>query len=103
MEQKKYSDEQNERDLKLEVALVIKEIKDKRKLAGGNLKRSPYTSLEERKLMNADFLMEEFNRIQEKKSKLPSGERRTIEQIVMYSFSRLMAKRNKEETKKKNG
>lgn len=94
--EKKYTDEQNEKDLTNEVRLVISEINAKRSkitATGKELKRSPFGTLKERGLMTADFLMQEFERIQNKQSSLPSGERKVISEIVMAAFGRLMTKR----------
>ena len=102
--EEKYTDEQNEKDLAKQVSAVIREIDGKRKkvTAGGNmLKSSPYGNLKQKGLMNADFLLSEFEKIQNKQSSLSSGERKEIEQIVMEGFSRLMVKREKEEANKK--
>ena len=99
-EKEKYTDEQNEKDLTKEVRLVISEINAKRSkitAAGKELKRSPFGNLKERGLMEAEFLIEEFDRIQNKQSSLPSGERKVISEIVMVAFSRLMAKRAQDE------
>lgn len=106
--EKKYTDEQNEKDLTNEVRLVISEINAKRSkitATGKELKRSPFGTLKERGLMTADFLMQEFERIQNKQSSLPSCERKIISEIVMNAFSRLMLKRaqiegNEKEDKK---
>lgn len=94
--EKKKSDEQNEKDLAAEVSLVISEIDHKRMaitMGGHQLKRSPYGTLKEKGMMNAKSIMQEFNKIQNKQSSLPSGERKCVSEIVMSAFGRLMVKR----------
>ncbi|MBR1526875.1 MAG: hypothetical protein IJ640_09505 [Prevotella sp.] len=93
-------EEQNELELAVEVGNVIAEIDRKREavtLDGSQLKRNPYGTLQEKGMMKTDFVMQEFNKIQNKQSSLPSGERKVISEIVMCAFSRLMVKRSKQE------
>lgn len=97
-------DERNEKELAIEVGKVIAEIDRKREvvtLDGSRLKRNPYGTLQEKGMMKTDFVMQEFNKIQNKQSNLPSGERKVISEIVMCAFSRLMVKMSKQE--KENG
>lgn len=105
MNKKEFTDEQNEKDLAKEVGLVISEINNKRLAVtskGHELKRSPYGTLQEKGMMKADFLMREFEKIENKQSSLSSGERKVISEIVMTAFVRLMAKRESK-NKKQNG
>lgn len=105
MNKKEFTDEQNEKDLAKEVGLVISEIDNKRLAVtseGHELKRSPYGTLQEKGMMKADFLMREFEKIENKQSSLSSGERKIISEIVMTAFVRLMAKRESK-NKKQNG
>ena len=99
-------DEQNEKELAIEVGKVIAEIDRKRKIVtldGHQLKRNPYGTLHEKGMMKTDFVMQEFNKIQNKQSSLPSGERKVISEIVMCAFFRLMVKREKQEQENGKG
>lgn len=65
---------------------VIEEVKRSRNVADAaaknGLKRNPFQSLEEKGLMNADYIISEFDKIQVKKSSHPSGERDVITKIM---------------------
>ena len=50
------------------------------------LKRNPYQTLKEKGLMNPDFILSEFDKIQAKASSLSSGERDVISKIMMMAL-----------------
>ncbi len=72
------------------VEKVIKNVDDSRKVAeiGSKygLKRNPYQTLKEKGMMNPDFIMSEFDKIQAKASTLSSGERDVIKKIMFMAL-----------------
>ena len=91
MEEKKNEQRELGRDeVFAEVKEVIENVEKSRKVAelGSKygLKRNPYQTLNEKGLMNPDFIMSEFDKIQVKASNLSSGERDVISKIMMMAL-----------------
>ena len=97
MEEKKMAqNEQNEQrelgrdEVFAAVEKVIKNVDDSRKVAEKGskygLKRNPYQTLKEKGMMNPDFIMSEFDKIQAKASTLSSGERDVINKIMFMAL-----------------
>lgn len=72
---------------------VIKEVQKSRDVAReaskNGLKRNPFETLEERGLMNADYIIDEFDKIQAKASSHPSGEREVINKIMLMALHKV--------------
>lgn len=91
MEEKKNEQRELGRDeVYAEVQEVINNVEKARMVAEGGakngLKRNPYQTLKERGLMNPDFILSEFDKIQAKASTLSSGERDVISKIMMMAL-----------------
>ena len=86
MEEKKNEQRELGRDeVFAEVKEVIESVEKSRMVAEAGskhgLKRNPYQTLKEKGLMNPDFILSEFDKIQAKASNLSSGERDVISKI----------------------
>lgn len=72
---------------------VIKELRKSReeaaKASKNGLKRNPFDTLEDKGLMNAYDIMDEFYKIQAKASQLSSNERRIINKIMLMALYRV--------------
>lgn len=98
MEENKTTNELTSKEVKLQINEVLDEIKKRReevRLASksGELKRSPFMSLDEKGMLNADSLVAEYDVIQAKKSTLSSGERQVIQQIVWAGLRKAAIKK----------
>lgn len=98
MEENKATNELTSEEVKLQINEVLDEIKKKReeiRLASksGELKRSPFMSLDEKGMLNADSLVSEYDIIQAKKSSLSSGERQLVQQIVWAGLRKAAIKK----------
>lgn len=101
MEEKKNEQRELGRDeVFAEVKEVIENVEKSRKVAelGSKygLKRNPYQTLKEKGLMNPDFILSEFDKIQAKASNLSSGERDVISKIMMMALHNTAVKAYKE-------
>lgn len=91
MEEKKNEQRELGRDeVFAEVKEVIENVEKSRMVAEAGskygLKRNPYQTLKEKGLMNPDFILSEFDKIQAKASTLSSGERDVISKIMMMAL-----------------
>lgn len=91
MEEKKNEQRELGRDeVFAEVKEVIESVEKSREVAEAGskygLKRNPYQTLKEKGLMNPDFILSEFDKIQAKASNLSSGERDVISKIMMMAL-----------------
>ena len=91
MEEKKNEQRELGRDeVFAEVKEVIESVEKSRMVAEAGskhgLKRNPYQTLKEKGLMNPDFILSEFDKIQAKASSLSSGERDVISKIMMMAL-----------------
>ena len=91
MEEKKNEQRELGRDeVFAEIKEVIESVEKSRKeaemLSKHGLKRNPYQTLKEKGLMNPDFVISEFDKIQAKASNLSSGERDVISKIMMMAL-----------------
>ena len=91
MEEKKNEQRELGRDeVFAEVKEVIESVEKSRMVAEAGskhgLKRNPYQTLKEKGLMNPDFILSEFDKIQAKASNLSSGERDVISKIMMMAL-----------------
>lgn len=91
MEEKKNEQKELGRDeVFAEVKEVIESVEKSRMVAEAGskygLKRNPYQTLKEKGLMNPDFILSEFDKIQAKASNLSSGERDVISKIMMMAL-----------------
>lgn len=91
MEEKKNEQRELGRDeVFAEVKEVIESVEKSRMVAEAGskhgLKRNPYQTLKEKGLMNPDFILSEFDKIQAKASNLSSGERGVISKIMMMAL-----------------
>ena len=98
MEENKTTNELTSEEVKLQINEVLDEIKKRRdevRLASksGELKRSPFMSLDEKGMLNADSLVSEYDVIQAKKSILSSGERQVVQQIVWAGLRKAAIKK----------
>jgi adenosyl cobinamide kinase/adenosyl cobinamide phosphate guanylyltransferase len=64
-------------------------------------KRTPYDSIAEKGMLNADSILAEYNLIKEKKSKLSSAERYVIVEIISMAIQNVIIKQMKAERKAK--
>lgn len=100
MEEKKNEQRELGRDeVFAEVKEVIESVEKSRMLAEAGskhgLKRNPYQTLKEKGLMNPDFILSEFDKIQAKASTLSSGERDVISKIMMMALHNAAVKEYK--------
>ena len=65
-------------------------------------KRTPYDSIAEKGMLNADSILAEYNLIKEKKSKLSSAERYVIMEIISMAIQNVIIKQMKAKRKAKN-
>lgn len=91
MEEKKNEQRELGRDeVFAEIKEVIESVEKSRQIAEAGatngLKRNPYQTLKEKGLMNPDFVISEFDKIQAKASNLSSGERDVISKIMMMAL-----------------
>lgn len=91
MEEKKNEQRELGRDeVFAEIKEVIESVEKSREVAEAGskygLKRNPYQTLKEKGLMNPDFIISEFDKIQAKASNLSSGERDVISKIMMMAL-----------------
>lgn len=98
MEENKTTNELTSEEVKLQINEVLDEIKKRREEVrlvskSGELKRSPFMSLDEKGMLNADSLVAEYDVIQAKKSTLSSGERQVIQQIVWAGLRKAAIKK----------
>ena len=103
MEEKNQNQEQGltTEEVKAQIAEVIanaKENREKVRLASksGELKRNPFVNLDEKGILNPDAIVKEWDLIQAKKSSLSSGERNTVQQIVLIAFRNAAIKKAKD-------
>lgn len=103
MEEKNQNEEQGltTEEVKAQIAEVIanaKENREKVRLASksGELKRNPFVNLDEKGILNPDAIVKEWDLIQAKKSSLSSGERNTVQQIVLIAFRNAAIKKAKD-------
>lgn len=64
-------------------------------------KRTPYDSIAEKGMLNADSILAEYNLIKEKKSKLSSVERFVIMEIICMAIENVIIKQMKAKRKAK--
>lgn len=64
-------------------------------------KRTPYDSIAEKGMLNADSILAEYNLIKEKKSKLSSAERYVIMEIISMAIQNVIIKQMKAKRKAK--
>lgn len=107
MEEKNQNQEQGltTEEVKAQIAEVIanaKENREKVRLASksGELKRNPFVNLDEKCILNPDAIVKEWDLIQAKKSSLSSGERNTVQQIVLIAFRNAAIKKAKDNAAK---
>lgn len=107
MEEKNQNQEQGltTEEVKAQIAEVIanaKESREKVRLASksGELKRNPFVNLDEKGILNPDAIVKEWDLIQAKKSSLSSGERNTVQQIVLIAFRNAAIKKAKDNAAK---
>lgn len=106
MEEKNIKKELTTEEVKLRITEIIEEVKKSREAArlaseSGELKRSPFQSLDEKGMLNADSIVSEFDVIQAKKSSLSSGERTVIQQIVWMALRKAALANIKKNTETK--
>ncbi len=79
---------------------IINEVKKSRdaaeKASKNGLKSNPFSTLEKRGLMNAEFVTSEFDKIQAKASSLPSGERSVINKIMVMALQKVALRKYQE-------
>ena len=78
-------------EVKMQIDEIVKGIRANREKVrkasnGGELKRNPFQYLDERGMLTADNIVNEFNLIQAKKSRLSSNERDVIQRIVWMAL-----------------
>lgn len=64
------------------------------------MKRNPFVNLDEKGILNPDAIVKEWDLIQAKKSSLSSGERKTVQQIVLIAFRNAAIKKAKDNAAK---
>ena len=64
-------------------------------------KRTPYDSIAEKGMLNADSILAEYNLIKEKKSKLSSAERYVIMEIISMAIQTVIIKQMRAKRKAK--
>lgn len=88
------------KELASQIKAVVKEEKKTRSAMtqGGKykLKRCAFQSLDEKGMLEPDFIVNEFALIQQKKSKLSAGERSVINQIVFVAMQLAAEKKMRE-------
>lgn len=94
------------KELASQIKVVVKEEKKTRDLVTHGskykLKRSPFQSLDEKGMLEPNFIVKEFGLIQQKKSSLSAGERSVINQIVFMAMQLAAEKKmQKKETSEK--
>lgn len=91
MEEKNKEQRELQRDeVRSALSEVIKKVKEARskaaKAAPHGLKRDPFITLTEKGMMDEDFIIDEFDKIQAKASSLPSGERDVIKKLMTMAL-----------------
>lgn len=67
--------------------------------SGTRLKNSPFARLENKGLMTPDKVLQEYDLMTEKKSKLKKTERDMVDSVIWYTFMRVMGRDKKDKEK----